>query len=772
MSNSWIKKVSSHQLLISGSIILGLYLILILGVTNLGQTRLKESQQRELSLKVQSYAHVLDTLFMVTKDSINNVSTGKSMQTFFANLASGMSMEYGLGASLVKLKRELVQLIETRKMYNESIFEHLLLVNYNGDTISETDDSLTLSTNMSKYHKLKGEDIFIDANKGSKIMHIKLIKPIQYDGKTVAYLIAQLNKNIIIQQLTSQEYEESHSRMDLTTPSGDILIWDTLTGKKHSTTRPNLSESIYFETPIANSPFQLKSWFEPLAEKDILTSSWFIIGLSLLAIPVILGLLYIFMINNANLILRTKVQQSHRQQKMLSVKNQRLLKEIEKRKQSEVLLAYQASHDALTGLANRKYGNDQLEQELIKAAQNNTLTLVIFIDLDNFKQINDTLGHLVGDMVLIETTQRLQRIITPSSTLSRFGGDEFLLIIPDLKNSNDAKHIAATILALFELSFVSNNQEFFISTSIGMAVYPYDGTTSQQLLANADIAMYKVKEDGRNAFSFYNADMNIDVQRMLTLDSRLRQAIVNKELELYYQPIIDLKTEKIIGAEALMRWNDSEYGFIPPDEFIPIAEKNGLIHQLGDFALNTACSQAAKWQKISPLQISVNFSSVQFRYYERLLSQIQKALESSSLPPQKLDIEITESLLFDHNEGVITMLNKLQSMGAQLTIDDFGTGYSALSYLQKFPFDRLKIDREFLTDMRYSEEKRELVNAIIAMAKALNLEVVAEGIEDNWHANYLKEMGCGLGQGYYYSRPVPAKEFEVILKQGINGNTL
>lgn len=392
--------------------------------------------------------------------------------------------------------------------------------------------------------------------------------------------------------------------------------------------------------------------------------------------------------------------------------------------------------------------------------------------MDNFKQINDTLGHLVGDMVLIETTQRLQRIITPSSTLSRFGGDEFLLIIPDLKNSNDAKHIAATILALFELSFVSNNQEFFISTSIGMAVYPYDGTTSQQLLANADIAMYKVKEDGRNAFSFYNADMNIDVQRMLTLDSHLRQAITNKELELYYQPIIDLKTEKIIGAEALMRWNDSEYGFIPPDEFIPIAEKNGLIHQLGDFALNTACSQAAKWQKISPLQISVNFSSVQFRYYERLLSQIQKALESSSLPPQKLDIEITESLLFDHNDGVITMLNKLQSMGAQLTIDDFGTGYSALSYLQKFPFDRLKIDREFLTDMRYSEEKRELVSAIIAMAKALNLEIVAEGIEDNWHANYLKEMGCGLGQGYYYSRPVPAKEFEVILKQGINGNTL
>lgn len=767
--NQWIKKISSRQLIVSGSIILGLYLILILGVTNLGQTRLKESQQRELGLKVQSYAHVLDMLFVVTKDRINNVSTGKSMQTFFANLASGMSMEYGLGASLMKLNRDLTQLIDTRKLYNEPTFEHLLLLNYAGNIISETGNATDINTNISQYHQLQSTEILVDASKEHDKIHIKMIKPIQYGGKTVAYLIAQLNKNVIIKQLTSQEYEDSHSRMNLTTSSGDILIWDTFTGTHSESKNLNLNESIYFEVPIIGSPFKLKSWFEPLAEKDIFTSRWFIIALSLLAIPVILGLFYIFMINNMNLVLRTKIQQSRRQQKVLFVKNQRLLEEVEKRRQSEVLLAYQASHDALTGLANRKYGNDQLEQELIKAAQNNTLTLVIFIDLDNFKQINDTLGHLVGDMVLIETTQRLLQMITPSSTLSRFGGDEFLLIIPNLKNSNDAKHIASTILALFEQSFVSNNQEFFISTSIGMAMYPYDGTTSQQLLANADIAMYKVKEDGRNAFSFYNSDMNIDVQRMLTLDSRLRQAIVNKELELYYQPIIDLKTEKIIGAEALMRWNDGEYGFIPPDEFIPIAEKNGLIHQLGDFALNTACCQAAKWQEILPLQISVNFSSVQFRYYEGLLSQIQKALDLSSLPPQKLDIEITESLLFDHNEGVIAMLNELQTMGAQLTIDDFGTGYSALSYLQKFPFDRLKIDREFLIDMRYSEEKRELVNAIIAMAKALNLEIVAEGIEDNWHASYLKEMGCGFGQGYYYSRPVPAEEFERILKQGING---
>ncbi|RCS70085.1 putative bifunctional diguanylate cyclase/phosphodiesterase [Vibrio casei] len=760
--NKWTQKLSSRRLVISGAVLLGMYLILILAVTNVGQTRLKESQQRELGLKVQSYANVLELFFAVTTDHINNLSTGKSIQTFYANLASGMSMEYGLGASLSKVDRELLQVIETRKVHNKPVFERILLVNYNGSIISEMGNGHITNVNTAAYNDIQDTNILIDTTSESDGVHIKLVKPVQYSGKTVGYIIAQVNKNVIIEQMTIQEYEESYSRMDLTTESGSIFIWDTISNHKNS---GDLGRNIYFEVPIENTPFKLKSWFEPLAEKDVFTSRWFTIGLSLLAIPVIGGLLYIFTINNINLVLRTKVQQSQRQQKMLSIKNKRLIEEVEKRKQSEQQLAYQASHDALTGLANRKFGNDLLERELDNAAKNKTNVLIIFIDLDNFKQINDTLGHLVGDMVLVESSQRILDLIAPSATLSRFGGDEFLLIIPGLKDANDGGKIASNILALFQQSFVSKNQEFFISTSIGMAMYPQDGVTAQQLLANADTAMYKVKEEGRNAFNFYNSDMNIDVQRALKLDSRLRQAIANEVLELYYQPIVNLKTKKIIGAEALMRWEDDVYGFIPPDEFIPIAEKNGLIHQLGEFALNSACYQAAKWQEIMPLQISVNFSSVQFRYYDRVLVLIESALQSSGLSADKLDIEITESLLFDHSDGVITLLNKLQNMGAQLTIDDFGTGYSALSYLQKFPFDRLKIDRAFLINMREDEGNRELVNAIIAMAKALNLEIVAEGIEDRWHDEYLKGIDCDFGQGYYYSRPLPAKEFEQLLQK-------
>ncbi|OEF27536.1 putative bifunctional diguanylate cyclase/phosphodiesterase [Vibrio rumoiensis] len=762
--NTWSKKLSSRRLVTSGAILLVLYLAIILTVTNLGQARLKESQERELSLKVQSYASVLEMFFSANDENITNISNGRSMQAFFANLASGMSMEYGLGASLIKLEKELNKLISDKKINKKPIYERLLLTNYEGNIIVDTGNQTPFSLNLTKFHKMDGDSICIYPSLREDGIQINLVKPVQFSGKTVGYLIAKLNEKVIIEQLTSQEYEDSRSRVDLSTSIGPVFIWDTISTDKHQTTEDELNRNLFFDVKIENTPFHLKSWFVPLAEKDFFTSRWFIVGLSFLAIPVILGLLYVFMINSVNLVLRTKVEESSRQQQILFTKNSRLIEEIEKRKISEQKLAYQASHDALTGLANRKFGNERLEQEIESASKNNSNMLVIFIDLDNFKQINDTLGHLVGDEVLVQSTQRLLSIASPKDTLSRFGGDEFLLIVPNLKDSVTGKKIAENILTLFEQSFVSNKQEFFISTSIGMAIYPQDGSNAQQLLANADTAMYKVKEDGRNAFHFYNAEMNMDVQRTLNLDSRLRQAISHEELELYYQPIINLRTQKIIGAEALMRWNDAQYGFVAPDEFIKLAERNGLIHQLGEFAVHEACVQAAKWQQYLPLQMSVNFSSVQFRYYEKLLSQIKSALKVSGLPPGRLDIEITESLLFDHSDGVLTLLDTLQEMGAQLTIDDFGTGYSALSYLQKFPFDRLKIDRSFLSNLQTNEGDRELVNAIIAMAKALNLKIVAEGIEDQWLVDYLTTMQCEFGQGFFYSKPVSAEDFEQLLK--------
>lgn len=761
------QKLSSTRLIIIAAVLLAAYLASILAVTNLGQARLKESQQRELNLKVQSYTSTLEYFFNVTNRELGNIADDKSMLTYFANLASGMSMKYGLGASLFKLNAELNHLISSSEINQQSVYQRFTLVGYDGSVIASTSKNNDRPVNMSALQDHREQDYIIRTLQYRGDTHIQLIKRVLYAGKPVAFLIADLNKKVIVDHLTAQEHADSESRMDLTTADGDIFIWDSLTNKKQNGDENTLANKIYFETAVNNTPFKLKSWFEPVNEKDIFTSGWFIAGLSFLAVPVFLGLFYTFIINNANIILRTKFEESHKQRRTLSLQNKRLTEEVEKRKISEQKLAHQARHDALTGLPNRSYGNLRLEQELAKAEKTNDNVLVMFMDLDNFKQINDTLGHWAGDQILMQSTERLLTSVPDSDILARLGGDEFLLVIPALKGIESAQRLAKRVLSLFDRPFILDNQELFISGSIGMSIYPQDGVNAQQLLATADTAMYRSKQDGRNTFSFYNAEMSTDLQRTLDLDGRLRQAINNNELALYYQPIMDLATNKIVGAEALMRWHDEKFGFVSPDEFILLAEKNGTIHKLGEFAINQACMQAAKWQAITPLHISVNFSCVQFRYCEPLFKQINDSLIRSGLPADKLDIEITESLLFNHNTDVVDLLNKLQSMGAKLSIDDFGTGYSALSYLQKFPFDRLKIDRAFLQNMQTNDADRALVNAIISMAKALGLKVVAEGIEDQWHADYLIAMHCEYGQGYFYSKPLPAKEFELLLRDNV-----
>ncbi|TOL43722.1 GGDEF-domain containing protein, partial [Vibrio parahaemolyticus] len=568
-----------------------------------------------------------------------------------------------------------------------------------------------------------------------------------------------------------QEHEDSYSRMVLKIKDVEMVVWDSIT--KNSTTNADenhflskvLDGKIYFEVPVEQHHFKLMAWFEPLNERDIFTSRLFIVGLSILAVMIVIALCYAFVANNNKLELKIKLEEEKKRKDILSQQNHKLTKEIERRKASEKELAFQAKYDTLTELPNRSYGSERLALELIRASRTGSKVLVMFIDLDHFKQINDSMGHFVGDEILKLSAQRLQNVARKTDLLARIGGDEFLLVIPDLPDNDTAKRVASSVLSAFSEPFVWNNHEFFLTGSVGMSVFPDDGDNAEQLLACADMAMYRVKQDGRDAFCFYNHNMNQDLQRYLDLESRLRNAISNQLLEMYYQPIIELKSGKIVGAEALMRWNDEKFGFVNPEEFISIAEKNGLIHQLGEFAIQQACYQAAQWQSISPLFVSVNFSSVQFRYCDRLLAFIRQSLEESGLPAEQFDVEVTESLLFNHDDELVDMLDNLRALGTKLTIDDFGTGYSALSYLQKFPFDRLKIDRSFMQNVFENDSDRELVNVIIAMAKALRLKIVAEGIEEQRHVDYLNELNCEFGQGFHYSRPVPAKEFEQLLNQ-------
>lgn len=755
------KLVTNKTAIISAGVMLAGYLILILTVTNLGQNKLKESQYNELESKISNYADSLSYLFSVSQDNMKVLSKDKTMSTFFYNRSSGMSMNYGLSSSLFKLEKLICKLYGKRKIDKTSVFKRITLINLDGSVILDKDKS-SFNLGSIDIDKLIKADQSIHIEYLNNSIDIKLLQLVYLNGNPIAIIVAEISNEFIIQQLTARESLNSGSRLELTNELGNILIWDSLQSK---TTIPagsyiNEDDLLFLEAPVNETPLTLIGWYEPVNEQDLFTSHWFVLVISLLAIPVFMGLYFFFRVENKNIILQTEVSLSQQQQQQLSVHNYRLEKEVNKRKASEKILEYQATHDPLTDLANRNYSMRRLADAIEISKRNASKILVMYIDLDNFKQINDTLGHSAGDQVLIEASQRLLTSARKTDTVARLGGDEFLLIFPNLKDNDEASMLAGKVLTLFEKPFYLQGQEFFSSTSIGLSIYPQDGETPDNLLKCADMALYRVKDAGRNNFSFYDSNMNASVLRNVTINRRLRHAIENNALEMYYQPLIDLKTDQIIGAEALMRWTDEELGFVPPDEFIVLAERNGLIHVLGEFALTQACQKAAEWQKIVPLQIAVNFSSVQFRDCSLLLAQITRILKETGLPSNKLDVEVTESLLINQGHELSDMLAILRSLDIQLSIDDFGTGYSALSYLQKYSFSKLKIDRAFVMNLESNEADRSLVTAILAMAKALNMKVVAEGIEETQQADFLKELDCEYGQGYLYSKPLPAHEFE------------
>ncbi|MBW8182727.1 putative bifunctional diguanylate cyclase/phosphodiesterase [Shewanella nanhaiensis] len=785
-----IKKwFNSKTAIIVAGILLTAYLFLILTVTNLGQSRLKESQNNALDLKISNYTDNLSFFFDVSQESIGNLANNRAISAYFSNLAAGMSMQYGLGSSLFNLRQTINSFAQTSKIDNHQIYRRLVVVGFGKTVIADTELDTPFDVNqipMAAMEKVGTKILMLSTPEGPIIT---LLHTIYHQDKPAGILIAEIDNDVVIHQLSTQEHESNGSCLKLVTPLGEILVWDSLKplaglnpilkftptepfrastafnpGKKQS--HDNISShNIYFEKEVSGTPFKLISWFEPVNEQDIFTSAWFIAGISLLALPVMLGLLYLMRVNNTNLVLQTQVAFVSEQQQKLTNQNVQLLEEVDKRKASENKLAYQATHDELTGLANRTHSMSRLAQSIESARVNNTKVLVMFLDLDNFKQVNDTVGHHAGDELLKLTSKRLLNSVRNTDTVARFGGDEFLIIIPELPHQNMAKMLASSILTLFEQGFKIEGQEFFVSTSIGMSIYPQDGDTAATLLKKADTSLYRAKDAGRNGFSFYNDSMNQDIQRKLTLNVRLHQAINLDDIEIYYQPILDLASRKIIGAEALMRWTDSELGVVSPDEFIPLAEKNGLIHKLGDIVLQRACSQAASWQSITPLKMAINFSSVQFRYSEQLQARIVEVLTQTGLPADRLDMEVTESLLIDQESGLMTMLAYLKQLGIEMSIDDFGTGYSALSYLQKFSFSKLKIDRAFINKMASSKADKALVTAILAMAKSLEMKVVAEGIEDEQQAQFLQSHGCEFGQGYLFSRPVTAEAFTQLLME-------
>jgi len=421
----------------------------------------------------------------------------------------------------------------------------------------------------------------------------------------------------------------------------------------------------------------------------------------------------------------------------------------------EAKMRYIAYHDALTGLPNREMFRQRLEAAIARSARNEQLLAVIFLDLDRFKHINDTLGHNAGDSLLKEVAERLSTCVRQTDTVGRQGGDEFTLLLDGITHVEEIEMVAQRILASLSAPFNINGHEFITSASLGISIYPFDEREIENLLKDADVAMYAAKAAGRNNYVFFSSEMAEGNSTNLDMENKLRTALDGNEYLLQYQPIVDVRKGQMMGVEALLRWNSQDLGIVSPDKFIPILEETGFITIVGNWVLKTACQKAVEWQRLGyePMTMSVNISIIQFRRLQ-FVDSVRDALQESGLEPKYLKIEITESVLMDQNDASIKKLEAIRELGVSIAADDFGTGYSSLSYLRKLPIDILKIDRSFVMDIHKSQDGAAIATAIAALAHSLKLGIIAEGVEEIEELNFLVALSCNYIQGYFFSKPL------------------
>jgi len=474
-----------------------------------------------------------------------------------------------------------------------------------------------------------------------------------------------------------------------------------------------------------------------------------------------------------NYLIESIVYNSDRKQMQLDLlyANEAMQKEIVKREEMQKKIEHLAYHDHLTGLANRWLFTDQLDHALSLSGRMAKMLAIMFLDLDGFKMINDSLGHALGDQLLKEVSKRLVNTIRKSDVVARIGGDEFVIMIENEENIEAIKLVAEKVLNSFNEPYKLNGQECFVTTSIGVAVYPTDGENAETLLKNADIAMYKAKEKGRNNCRFCTPVMKTNVIETMQLSNELHGALDRNELELYYQPQVHSKSNQIIGLEALLRWKHPEFGMVSPGKFIPIAENAGLIISIGDWVMRTACNQNKAWQNagLPKIHVAVNLSVRQFQNTD-IVKKVGNILKETGMDSQYLELEITESVFMKETGHVIEILSAFRNQGIAISIDDFGTEYSSLNYLKRLPVDKIKIAMQFVQGIDVSDRDEAITKAIIVLAKSLGLGVIAEGVETEKQLAFLSQRMCYEIQGFYYYKPMPAHEVEGLLRNK-RGNT-
>ncbi len=443
-------------------------------------------------------------------------------------------------------------------------------------------------------------------------------------------------------------------------------------------------------------------------------------------------------------------------------------RDVSERKKAEKRNQYLLQHDGLTGLPNRLLMQDRLQQAIVKARRGGGLVALMFIDLDRFKTVNDSFGRVIADALLQQVAQRLRNCLRDTDTVARLGGDEFIIMLPDAATAQVVGEVAQRVLTEFSRPFRDGDQEMYVSASIGISLFPRDGSDPDELVKHADRAMYSAKDSGRNMYRYFTEDLNLEVREKVMLESGLRRAIKGGEMRLFYQPKIDLATKRVVGAESLARWQHPTLGLISAAKFIPVAEESGLIVELGEWVLRAACEQLRTWQQEGvALQVAVNVSARQL-HHGNLADLVMAVMTESHVDPRLIEIELTESAIMQDTQASISTLERLKSYGISIAIDDFGTGYSSLSYLKRLPLDILKIDPSFVRDITTDRNDEAIVRAIIGLARSLGKKVIAEGVEEDAQLSFLNAYGCNFGQGFLFGRPTSPEAFaDLVRKQNV-----
>lgn len=751
--------------------------IFLLGANYLSQIRLRDVLLEQVRLDTDRDAETLSFFFETARDELNNLTKASEFSAYFANRALGMSMQYGLRSSLLELHRRLEQTVRQNGETGTvtGLFDWIAFVESpTGLPLARTGFEPPPTTNHWRPPPLPfdpvatGFTFWIPTDREPASVYAVL--PYFFKAEYRGYLLAQLDSAALHARLLAIVDHQNRQfclvltdrclrlLADRSKPAGAVFAVELPAAAfgqpvllEMDSAMPADGRFYGMVARIRGTPLALATFTPAERISGRAGPEQLLLLTGLLSGIVLLGTFFLWRMDNQNLVLKMHVAEEKRRQEDLAEKNLQL---------------YQlAHHDTLTGLPNRDLLFDRLEHAMVRARRRGGRIALLFLDLDRFKTINDSLGHPVGDQVLQAVARRLRDSIRETDTVARLSGDEFILLLEDIRKPDDAVMVAEKILDLLAQPFSVAGHEMSLSISIGSSLFPEDGETATELIRNADTAMYRAKEGGRNCYQRYQRDLTDQMVERFELERGLHGAAERGEFELYYQPQLSSTENRLVAAEALLRWRHPQFGLVSPGLFIPLAEETGHIHEIGAWVLRAACAQTHAWLRagLAPPPIAVNISGQQIMRGD-LPAIVSAQLTEWDITPEQLELEITETSLMRHSEQSLGILQQLRELGIQLAIDDFGTGYSSMSYMKRFKVNALKIDRSFVEDLPDDEVDCDIARAIIALAHSLGLRVVAEGVETAAQRDFLQAEGCDRMQGYLFGRPVPSKEFEQLLK--------